>query len=364
MLNNDALLSREDLRAFCRSVRSLGIDCAPALAYAGFDPERWDLVPEWVPPQLLGYLLDQVAERNRDPALGIRIAGLIAASRQHELAASSSAARGLPDLAWALFERVPVLRSVVELANRVEPWRSRLEFRSSSGSALSPDLAELAVASAVYLTREATECGAPWPILEIHFEHFPRCENEVYTACLLAPVRFGQPRTAVIYSRPDRHQFLPPGVSAGRATEYGRGPQPSPHGPTSRPPAWPAQGGNAAVSQHAREVLLEELRGGNPCLDTVAHRLGLHPRTLTRRLRHEGTTHQKLLDDLRYELAVEYLRRPEMPLREVARALGYSTVGAFGRAFRRWSGRSPMDVRAHPSEPHPTSVAAASPGPA
>ena len=67
----------------------------------------------------------------------------------------------------------------------------------------------------------------------------------------------------------------------------------------------------------------------------------MHPKTLTRRLRNEGTTFRGLLDELRLQLAERYLRQPNLSVDEVAFLLGYSERSAFHRAFRRWTGRAP-----------------------
>ena len=50
----------------------------------------------------------------------------------------------------------------------------------------------------------------------------------------------------------------------------------------------------------------------------------MHPKTLTRRLRTEGTTFRRLLDEVRLELAERYLRQPGLSVEEVAYLLGYS----------------------------------------
>ena len=90
-----------------------------------------------------------------------------------------------------------------------------------------------------------------------------------------------------------------------------------------------------------RAALAIELRGGDPSAERVAGSLAMHPKTLTRRLRTEGTTFRRLLDEVRLELAERYLRQPGLSVEEVAYLLGYSESSAFHRAFRRWTGRAP-----------------------
>jgi AraC-like DNA-binding protein len=79
--------------------------------------------------------------------------------------------------------------------------------------------------------------------------------------------------------------------------------------------------------------------------EAIATRLDITPRTLARRLRAEGTSFQEIRDDVRRKLAESYLRKTAMPAADIALALGFSDATAFSRAFRRWTGVSPIRYR-------------------
>ena len=68
-------------------------------------------------------------------------------------------------------------------------------------------------------------------------------------------------------------------------------------------------------------------------------------RTLQRKLHDHGTSHQELLDQMRKDLAMRYLREPEMAICEVAYLLGFSESSALHRAFKRWTGMTPSEFR-------------------
>lgn len=78
----------------------------------------------------------------------------------------------------------------------------------------------------------------------------------------------------------------------------------------------------------------------------VARRLGTSDRTFARRLSSEGLSFSELLESLRHDLARRYLVEGELSVSEIAWLLGYREVGAFSRAFKRWSGETPRDMRA------------------
>ena len=87
------------------------------------------------------------------------------------------------------------------------------------------------------------------------------------------------------------------------------------------------------------------LNGQAPRLEMIARRLNTTPWSLRRRLQAEGVTFQQVLDQTRQELAESYVRDTALTLGEIAYVLGFGSVGAFQRAFRRWTGEAPGRYR-------------------
>ncbi|MFS8070938.1 MAG: helix-turn-helix domain-containing protein, partial [Byssovorax sp.] len=99
------------------------------------------------------------------------------------------------------------------------------------------------------------------------------------------------------------------------------------------------------LAQRLRALLEGELGRVLPTLETAATRLGVSARTLRRRLQEEGTTFQDTLDETRCELAKRHLGEDKLALGEVAFLLGFSEPSAFHRAFKRWTGQTPLSYR-------------------
>ena len=94
-----------------------------------------------------------------------------------------------------------------------------------------------------------------------------------------------------------------------------------------------------------RRAILEGLKGGDPTVGQVASVLATTESTLRRRLAERGTSFKVLVEEVRLELVRCYLVNPRLSLSEVAFLLGFSEPSAFHRAFRRWTGRTPLEFR-------------------
>ncbi len=88
--------------------------------------------------------------------------------------------------------------------------------------------------------------------------------------------------------------------------------------------------------------ILPRLHEGGISMDGVAHSVGMSRQTLYRRLKDGGLTFGEVHDDLRKRMALDYLSAQRVTVNETAYLLGFSEASSFVRAFRRWTGHSPM----------------------
>lgn len=89
-----------------------------------------------------------------------------------------------------------------------------------------------------------------------------------------------------------------------------------------------------------RQFVLNELPNGVPALKAVCDLVGQNERTFQRTLAKMGLSFQDLVDELRMNLALEYIRN-DYNFLDIAMMLGYSEQSAFHRAFKRWTGMPP-----------------------
>ena len=99
-------------------------------------------------------------------------------------------------------------------------------------------------------------------------------------------------------------------------------------------------------------LLMPDLHTGNSSMNAIAGKLGISRQTLYRNLKAEGVSFEKVLDELRHKLALDYLSGKRVSVNETAYLVGFSDPAAFSRAFKRWTGFSPRSMRA--SKPKPS----------
>jgi AraC-like DNA-binding protein len=100
-----------------------------------------------------------------------------------------------------------------------------------------------------------------------------------------------------------------------------------------------------SLREAVARIVAEQLMEGEPPLEAVAKQLGKSERTLRRTLTEEGCSYRLVLDGVRRERANELLANSAVSLTKVAFALGFSELGGFSRAYKRWTGVSPIEAR-------------------
>lgn len=94
-----------------------------------------------------------------------------------------------------------------------------------------------------------------------------------------------------------------------------------------------------------RNTLIKMLPAGGVTIDKTAQAQNISRRTLQRRLADSGTQFGQLLQELRAELALQYLADERLSITDIALLLGYADHGSFSSAFKSWFGRSPREYR-------------------
>ncbi|WOE32899.1 MULTISPECIES: AraC family transcriptional regulator [unclassified Acinetobacter] len=191
--------------------------------------------------------------------------------------------------------------------------------------------AELTLGMFMNVIREVL--GAHYAPRAIHFEH-PRPEFwQEHSKLFNAPVYFDQPYNSIILSKSDLQVHMP---------------QADPFLLTMILDSLKIlniQSPEQSLINLVRSQIQLDLAQGEPSLERVAEHLKLSSCTLARKLKSHQLTFTQLIDQVRLELANHYIQQKNLPISEVAFLLGYSEVSAFSRAFKRWFGCTPRQLR-------------------
>ncbi len=106
--------------------------------------------------------------------------------------------------------------------------------------------------------------------------------------------------------------------------------------------------GRPALVESVQREMADRLSKGEARLDIVSRALGVSPRTLSRRLNACGTSFERLRDELRKGLALQYLEDGSHSNAEIAFLLGYTETSSFSHASMRWFGKAPGEIRRTP----------------
>ena len=179
------------------------------------------------------------------------------------------------------------------------------------------------------------EClGRGWTPETVYFEHPRPLDAEQHEAAFGAPACFSQPANALVFRPEVLKQPMPrrdPKMTAMmRACLEALGSKAD---------------GFEPLTDRVRMAVRTRLPDGWPSLEAISEDLRLSPAGIQRELARIGLTYKGLVQAVRRELALSYLRQRHLPLSEIAFLLGYSELSAFSRAMRRWTGRSPKSVR-------------------
>ncbi|CBL46980.1 Transcriptional regulator [gamma proteobacterium HdN1] len=102
---------------------------------------------------------------------------------------------------------------------------------------------------------------------------------------------------------------------------------------------------DARWSQRVSNLLRLMIRKELPRKEAVADQLCVTTRTLQRKLEEEGVSYQQVLDQLRLEMAHDYLSNNSLSVDEIAPMLGFAESRSFHRRFKQWTGLTPGQYR-------------------
>lgn len=210
---------------------------------------------------------------------------------------------------------------------------SRLIFDDSEiPEDVRPFLTERVITGIHTIGRELFSAGVP--ASRVGFRHPAPADTTRYRNIFGVEPVFGASANELAFDSADLDVALP------QANEWARG-----IGEQLCRDLLTARRARTGVAGSVRDRLVRN-PGEIPDQIAIAAELFMSPRTLSRRLRDEGTSFRHLLDEVREMMSEEMLHHTDMTTEQVAARLGYAEAASFIRAFRRWKGCPPQEFRA------------------
>jgi AraC-like DNA-binding protein len=323
------------LQGFVPFIRELGGDPDRLYRQSGLDPAALGDPESMVPLDVLALLLENAAQHHRLPTLGLRlgsrqdlsILGLLAVVVQN----SGTVYEAAVSASRYLFFHSPGYELVIEDPSPHLPGCITVRFDVQLERAVPQRQLIDAYLSSTYRMAQALS-PTPLHLRGVSIPHTPVGQRSVYRTHFDAPVSFEQPYAAIHLDRHllnTRIRAIKPHLRsqaiAYLATRY------------------PAAG--QSLSERVQRTLKSTIGANRGTKAEVADLLNMHPRTLQRRLADEHATFEEIRADVYLSATRRLLLETELPLSQVAAALGYSEHSSMTRSVKRWFGVTPAQLR-------------------
>lgn len=100
-----------------------------------------------------------------------------------------------------------------------------------------------------------------------------------------------------------------------------------------------------SLALQAKSKIVSRLPSGRPNQTEIASSLNMSLRNFQRKLKLEGTSFRELVDEIRKNLAVEFIKDQNRSIGAISYNLGFTEPANFTRSFKSWTGKSPKQYR-------------------
>ena len=322
------------LLKYLRHAEQLGMAIEPALAAAGLQAQQLSDNTLRLPGEAHERLLDYFCEHSGDPLFGLNAATFVLPNSWSVLGYITMNCATLGDAMSRImpFEklvgdmgvsRVEVLDGHVHLIWTCRYQRPRIRRH----------LVENVLGSWLHYARWIADTQLSPAAVWLEHACPAEARPQQYEAFFGCPVLFGQPYSALIV--PLAYLQLPLRQADAQLLrtleEHAMGLM--------------ATLEDATLEQQVKSILRQLLKEGLPRKEQVAEQLTVSVRTLQRQLHQAGTSYQRILDDLRQELAEHYLLNSTLPIQDIAQYLGFTEPRSFHRTFKGRRGMPPGEFR-------------------
>jgi AraC-like DNA-binding protein len=329
-----AMVRVQALRGYRQLVTELGGDPGRLLRAAKVKATAFDQLDSFVSVQAVAGLLERASRELACPDFGLRLAERQDIGILGPLAVAMRHAATVGDAMRCASKYIHVYNAAIGFSVRADEGDHEAILAFEVLDDQGPHRAQMIEHGVGITCRIVSMLSAGRSHLkQVWLPHPPIAKGSTYRHHLGASVEFNASRAALATDRADLD--LPLGEHNDEvlmlAANY-------------LDVQFPARGNSLALQVR---TVVERMMGTGACSHAeAAEALSLHPRTLQRRLRQEGTTFEDIKDAARRDLAQRYLAHRDVPLSQVTALLDYREQSALTRSCQRWFQTTPRAVRA------------------
>lgn len=316
--------------AIAKALDFSGIDSTRVLQLAGVSPAMTNDPMKRLPLATVTQLFKTCVAVTNSPYFGLTVARFIHVSNLHALGYALAASANLMDFCLRLerYFRLVSQAADIKVVEAGDEVALQIEL-------LVDACAETEDAFLGFVVLAMRQLYKPEfnPLRVALFHAMPREGSGPYEALFRAPVTFDQPQPMLVLRRADLDQPL-----AGACAELAQLND-------NLASNYIVRLDKSDVVNLVRQKIVEYLPTGACSRDKVADALCMAPTTLQFKLSERGTTFNELLDTTRKELASSYVQQSALSITEITFLLGFTDTSNFTRAFKRWQGVSPTQMR-------------------
>lgn len=317
----------DDVRAIQVVLAELGAEFGSLVVEAGLDPQIVDGRTTFVPFTAIGRLIALAADRTHCPHLGLLVGERVTLASQWLLGSLLCNCDTVGDALRVLEAHLCVQDRGGVVGLGVFDEVAALSYTPYEPEIVGAALhSERALAKLTNVLRAL--CGARWAPLEVLLPRSAPDDITPYGTFFRAPVRFDQEMTALVFPASLLQQPIAgadPAVRRRLEEQIRRIEVAQP----------------SKLTDELRYYLRATVIKQRCKAERIARLRLVNRRTLSRRLRAEGTSFRQLTNEAQFAVAKQLLADTNMTLTQISGALNFSEPAAFTHAFRRWSGIAP-----------------------
>ncbi|MEW5249195.1 AraC family transcriptional regulator ligand-binding domain-containing protein [Microbulbifer sp. 2201CG32-9] len=326
------LLKTNSFSGFYTLVASLGKDPDALLRRCDIDPGKAANTARELPLNTRIHLIETAAQEFDCADFGLRLAELQDTRTLAEIAslilAQATVREGLETIIGYLGQSFPGILMEVQTSHR--GGLARMVLKLGQGEVCQRQSVELALRT-IHKLLQLIGAGS-FPLTKVQMRAPVPLQHRRYQSVFGAPVEFSGDIDALLF----RSELLSKPIPQDHAELNRLAAEYRDRDALHQP---------LGLIRRVKQLIYELLPSHQCTLAAVARHLGLHKRTLQRKLAKESLVFEEIIDRTRRKQAEIYLAQPGASMTHIASMLGYREQSSLNRSCRRWFNCTPMERR-------------------